>query len=230
MGNVLRTLDGITVLQAIDPGARRALVERCRWRRFDPGQQIVGREDTTSDVFFIVEGRVRATSYSPSGKEVSYRDIAAGEMVGEFSAIDGAPRSADVIALSEARIAALSAALFWQILRQHPEVAAATLKSLTRQLRALTERVYEFSTMAVNNRIHAELLRLVRLQDSPDNTAILAPAPTHAELASRISTHREAVTRELNALARAGLIERHRTSIRITDVNKLARMVELDLG
>jgi CRP-like cAMP-binding protein len=225
-----QTLDGIELLQAMTPEARRALAGRCRWQRVMSGQQIVGHLDTTRDVFFVVEGRVRATSYSLSGKEVSYRDIGAGDMVGEFSAIDGAPRSADVIALVDCLVATISADLFWQVLQQHPEVAAATLKSLTGQLRALTERVFEFSALAVNNRIHAELLRLARLQEASDNTAVITPAPTHAELASRISTHREAVTRELNALARAGLVERDGNALRITDVAELSRMVELVLG
>lgn len=230
MGKGVQTLDGIEVLQAMAPEARQALAGHCRWQRFASGQQIVGHLDTTRDVFFVVEGRVRATSYSLTGREVSYRDVTAGDMVGEFSAIDGAPRSADVIALTDCLFATMSADLFWQVLRQQPEVAAATLKSLTGQLRALTERVFEFSTLAVNNRIHAELLRLSRLQDISENTAVITPAPTHAELASRISTHREAVTRELNALARAGLIERDGNALRITDVAELSRMVQLVLG
>jgi CRP-like cAMP-binding protein len=218
------------VLQAMPPAARATLARRCRWRRFAAGQRIVGHRDATRDVFCIVEGRVRATSFALSGREVSYRDIAAGGMVGEFSAIDGAPRSADVIALADTLVAAISAELFWQVLREHPEVAGVVLKSLTRQLRTLTERVFEFSTLAVNNRIHAELLRLARLQDAAGNTAVITPAPTHAELASRISTHREAVTRELNALARSGLVTRQGRSLRIADVAGLARMVELVLG
>ncbi len=230
VGKGVQTLDGIEVLQAMAPEARQALAGRCRWQRFASGQQIVGHLDTTRDVFFVVEGRVRATSYSLTGREVSYRDVTAGDMVGEFSAIDGAPRSADVIALTDCLFATMSADLFWQVLHQQPEVAAATLKSLTGQLRALTERVFEFSTLAVNNRIHAELLRLARLQDTSENTAVITPAPTHAELASRISTHRDAVTRELNALARAGLIERDGNALHITDVAELSRMVQLVLG
>ncbi len=225
-----QTLDGIKILKAMTRDARRTLADRCRWQRFEPGQQIVGHLDTTRDVFLVVEGRVRATSYSYSGREVSYRDLAAGDMVGEFSAIDGAPRSAAIIVLTDCLVATMTADLYWQVLDQQPDVAAATLKSLTGQLRALTERVFEFSTLAVNNRIHAELLRLARLQIASENTAVIAPAPTHAELASRISTHREAVTRELNALARAGLIERDGNALRVTNISELSRMVELVHG
>ena len=56
------TLDRIEVLQAMAPETRRALAGRCRWHHYMSGQQIVAHLDTTRDVFFIAEGRVRATS------------------------------------------------------------------------------------------------------------------------------------------------------------------------
>jgi CRP/FNR family transcriptional regulator, cyclic AMP receptor protein len=89
-------------------------------------------------------------------------------------------------------------------------LSAATLRRLTRIIRSHQQRVVEFSTLPVRSRIHAELLRLARLSPpGPDRTsAVVSPAPTHAEIASRISTHREAVTRELNELARAKLVEK----------------------
>jgi CRP-like cAMP-binding protein len=94
-----------------------------------------------------------------------------------------------------------------------------------RNVRSLTKRVYEFSTLAVNNRIHAELLRLASLAPREGKGARLAPAPTHAEIASRISTHREAVTRELNRLARIGIIERKNGTLIVRDLGRLAAML-----
>ncbi len=55
---------------------------------------------------------------------------------------------------------------------------------------------------------------------------MISPAPTHAEIASRISTHREAVTRELNSLARAKLIEKRGTTLVIREIAALTRLVE----
>jgi CRP-like cAMP-binding protein len=104
-------------------------------------------------------------------------------------------------------------------------VAEAVLKGLVRNVRALTKRVYEFSTLAVNNRIHAELLRLASLAPREGKGARLNPAPTHAEIASRISTHREAVTRELNRLARIGIIERKSGTLLVRDLDRLAAML-----
>jgi CRP/FNR family cyclic AMP-dependent transcriptional regulator len=58
------------------------------------------------------------------------------------------------------------------------------------------------------------------------NRARLAPAPTHAELASQISTNREQVTRELNALRRNGLLAKDGRALVLTDAQRLARMVQ----
>jgi len=55
--------------------------------------------------------------------------------------------------------------------------------------------------------------------------ARIVPAPTHVEIASRVSTHREAVTRELARLARIGIIERRRGTLLIKNVDRLAAMV-----
>ena len=78
----------------------------------------------------------------------------------------------------------------------------------------------------MNNRIHAELLRLGQPNIMEDGKAIIDPAPTHVEIANRISTHREAVTRELNHLSKQGLIERRKTCLIIKNIEELKSKVE----
>ena len=107
-----------------------------------------------------------------------------------------------------------------------PRMAKALLVHAVAQIRALTTRVFEFSTLAVNNRIQAELLRLARQGRLDGNIATIAPVPKHAEIASRISTHREAVAREISRLEALGLLQRKTRSIVITDLARLARMVD----
>ena len=114
---------------------------------------------------------------------------------------------------------------FRKLLEIEPAVTQAVLKGLVRNVRSLTQRVYEFSTLAVNNRIQAELLRLASLAPKKGKSARLDPAPTHAEIASHVSTHREAVTRELNRLSRLGLIERQNGTLIVWDLDQLAAML-----
>jgi CRP-like cAMP-binding protein len=226
MNDATRSLSGIELFDGLDDCDREALTRLCRWHRYAAHKSIIGHEDETNDVYFVVAGKVRVTVFSPSGKEVAFRDLPAGRCFGELAAIDGAPRSATVIALSDTVLASMSAKTFRRALHDHPVVAANMVQYLAGLVRKLSDRVVEFSVLAVRNRIHAELLRLTRRQGLDGNTAIVTPAPTHADIASRVSTHREAVTRELNALARAGLIERRDGALVIADVARLARLVE----
>jgi CRP-like cAMP-binding protein len=119
---------------------------------------------------------------------------------------------------------------FLQALSDHPAFMMAVMGHLTKQVRSLTARVVEFSTLAVANRVQAELLRLAERSPSQANQALLAPAPTHAEIASRISTHREAVTRELSWLEDQGLIAKEGRTLRIMDLARLRRMVSFSDG
>jgi hypothetical protein len=72
--------------------------------------------------------------------------------------------------------------------------------------------------------VQAELLRLAG--DVTAKEALLSPAPTHAEIASRISTHREAVTRELAWLEEKGFLAKQGRALRITDLEGLRDLVQ----
>ena len=136
------------------------------------------------------------------------------------------PRSATVVALTDSLIVSMPADVFWDAMMRYPEICAATLKNLTALVRLLCDRVVEFSTMGVKKRIYAELLRLATRQAQNDNSAVISPTPTHAEIASLVSTHREAVTREMSHLAQAGLIERRDGTLVVLDVAELARIAQ----
>lgn len=202
-----------------------AIAKRCRWRRFARDEQIVRAEDDTKEVYFIVEGSVRAEVYSGSGRAVTFRDLGPGDVFGELSAIDRQPRSANIVALSDVTIASVSADEFWRLLREYPAIAEATLHRLSALVRSLSDRVVEFSTLAVRNRIHAELLRLAGEHMTSDNSALIKPFPTHSEIANRISTHREAVSRELSELTRSGIVERRDGALLIDAVDRLAKLL-----
>ena len=230
MLGTLETLENIDLFHDVSPEIVTKLAARCQWNEYRQGQQIVGHQDESRQVFFLVRGKARAIVFSVAGKEVTFRDIEAGEMFGEFAAIDGKPRSASVQAIQDCLIASMSAEVFWQALEESPEVMAATLRRLVIQVRALSERVFEFATLGVKNRIHAELLRLAAQNENEDGSARLSPAPTHAEIASRISSHREAVTRELNRLDHDGVIRRNGSTWVIQDISLLSRMVHDVMG
>lgn len=201
-----------------------ALAARCRWRTTGSGELIIAHRDQSRDVLFLLSGLVRVNIYSLSGRQVTFRDIRPGDVFGELSAIDGKPRSASVESLVPSNLMVMPQTVFLDMLQTHPPVMIETLCRLTAIIRSLTDRIVEISTLAVRNRVQAELVRLARDHGGPD--AVVSPAPTHAEIASRISTHREAVTRELSRLESLGLIAREGRKLRVTNLPRLIEMVE----
>ena len=210
----------------LDERQVEAIDQRCLWIRCEEGHQIIGQSDPTTDVFFVIEGVVRAKSYSGTGREVSFVDITAGKLFGEFSAIDGRPRASSVVAMTPCLLARMSAEDFQRTLSENPEAALKLISLLVGKTRSLSDRVFEFSTLPVQSRVHVELLRLAEQVGGDGSRAVIQPAPTHQELATRISTHREAVTRELNHLASDNLISLRRRRVEILDLPRLRAMVE----
>lgn len=219
------SLKRASVLAKLSDAALENLARKCKWRRHAAGEQIVDREDFSTDVYFLLAGTARAISYSPEGKAVVFMDVKPGTIFGEIAAIDRQPRSASIEALEACEIASLSADDFEQLMLHEPSVAVAVLRGVTANVRRLSERVFEFSTLAVQNRIHAELLRLAGRPEQRRSEATLSPAPSLADIADRISTHREAVSRELSRLTTMGLLRRDKGGLVITDVTKLRELV-----
>lgn len=226
MNDPTKSLKQIGLLSQLTEQELADLGGRCRWRSFTDGELIIGHQDRSFDVLFLVAGMARVSIYSLSGKLVSFRDIRPGDIVGELSAIDEKPRSASVESMGRSTFLAMPQAVFHDLLKTRPVVLFALLRHLTGQVRALTSRVFEFSTLAVRNRVHAELVRLARNGAAGGTQAVIAPAPTHSEIASRISTHREAVTRELNRLEGMNIIAKEGRTLKVLDMPRLINMID----
>jgi CRP/FNR family transcriptional regulator, cyclic AMP receptor protein len=193
----------------------------CLWRRYAARSEILAQDEPGTDVYFVLGGAVRVSIPSLRRTDVILSDINAGEFFGELAAIDGRPRSASIAALTDATLARMPASAFREAIHRYPDVCDQILQLLASRVRVLDQRVSEFSTLGVRDRIRAELLRLGRVRAGAPNQVVISPPPIHAELAARVSTHREAVTRELKALERAGLLERRRGALVISDVESL---------
>src|SRR4029434_10188829 len=83
----------ISLLEELNDSELARIAESCSTRTYEKNAHILGEQDPTTDVFFILAGTVRANSVSPKGREVIYSEFSAGAIFGEFSAIDCRPRS-----------------------------------------------------------------------------------------------------------------------------------------
>lgn len=218
-------LRGVRLLAGMQDAALETLAQQCRWRRYPAGQRVTSRHSRDHDVYFIASGRVRITAYSLTGRQVTYRDIEAGDLFGDLAAIDGKSRSADVDALEDAVLASLTPAQFMRLLHEQPMVCDRVLLRLVALVRDLTDRIFDFSTLGVQNRVQAELLRMAREAGVQSNRARLDPAPKHSDIASKVGSYREQVTRELSAMTKQGLLQRAGRALLIADVARLEQIV-----
>jgi CRP/FNR family cyclic AMP-dependent transcriptional regulator len=180
------------------------------WRRriehlhYGKGELIVQRLDESGGIHLLLKGALLANQYARSGREVGYRRISAGGYFGEISAIDGLPRSVNIVALEDVRIARLPQALVQSLFERSPRFMRAILEDLAALTRALTDRLFELNAVSVACRVDIELLRMAASAGGDGRQAVIHPCPTHAELAVLVGSQREPVTRELNRLASSG--------------------------
>jgi CRP/FNR family cyclic AMP-dependent transcriptional regulator len=217
------------IFKCLDDEAIGQVSNLVKWKQYRKGVEVIPYKDESDDVYFIASGQVRITIFSFAGKEISYQDLGPGAMFGELSAIDQLPRTANVITLEIVRIGAMSRNDYWGLIDRYPGVAAAALKRLASLVRFLVDRVYQYGALDVKDRIRTEVLRLARESMSGDDIAIIQHFPTHNEIANRVNTHREAVTRELNELSRMGLIEQNQRVLTVTAVSHLEELLPEDI-
>jgi CRP-like cAMP-binding protein len=220
------TLAKVDLFRSLDAAAIRQLNRRCSWRRAPRNAWIIGYQEASNDVFFVVSGTVRVRIQSVSGREVLLREIGAGGFFGELAAIDNQPRSSGIMAVTDVTIARMPASVFRGVLHKYPDACDQLLVLLAGQIRMLSNRVSEHSTLNVRHRIYAELLRLSRPEPGRPERGLISPPTAHGEIAGRIGTRRESVARELKALERAGLVERRRGAIVLTDTGRLRGLLD----
>ena len=210
-----------STLRACGPDGCAALAKYWTEATYPARALIVSEDETDDDVFFILSGRARAATYTDSGKEVLMSDMPPGESFGIFAAIDGQPRSTNVIAVEDARIARMSAANFNKVLYSHSDVTRAFVLYLVDRVRHLSTRMTAVTTRNVEQRLIAELLRLAEAGMTGGDTARIEPLPTQQDFATLLFSQREAIGRDMSKLKDAGLIERKGRSLLIKSVSGL---------
>jgi CRP-like cAMP-binding protein len=224
------SLRTIALFSALAPATLSEIEERCRWRKLAPDEVLASQGDPPDDVYFIVSGKIKVAIYTAVGRVVVLDDLLPNSVIGEFSAIDNGPRLATFEAVEPSVVACLARHRFMELLASHDTLCTALMLHLAGRVRTLARRLVEVSVLAVRHRVQLELLRLARGLKVTDGSVVITQMPTHAEIASRAGTQREMVSRELANLVRLGLVERTEVGLRITDMERLADMVQTAIG
>lgn len=221
-----RPLSKIKLFSGLSDDELDDIERRCRWHSYPAQEQIIDRQSDDRDIYFIVQGVVRVLNYSFSGREIAFDDIQAGSIFGELAALDGEPRSANVVTVAPTEAATMTPSAFQEVMKEYPSVAVRLMQRMAQVIRVSTDRIMDLSTLGANNRVYAEILRLAHENETDEDSAVISPVPIHGDIASRVSTTRETVARVLSDLSKKGLVIREGNKLIVNDILQLREMVE----
>jgi CRP/FNR family transcriptional regulator, cyclic AMP receptor protein len=181
--------------------ARKEFEAIARSRHYERGSVLFREQDDGSQVMALQRGQVKVSVSAASGREVIMRVFDPGELLGEISAVDGAPRSATVTALTDVDVFVMPHTEFVEFLKRHADAANALLHVVVARLRGATRRQLEFGTSDALGRLCRSLLELAQRYGEPSASGRKFTMPiTQQELASFSGLSREAVVKGLAAL------------------------------
>lgn len=187
-------------------------------KSFKAGQVIIEASAKSAEVMVLYAGTTCVHTLTPQGKEIVYYSFEPGEIFGDWSAIDGEPRSASVTAETDCQVGIIEADTFLEIVSHYPSVALRQMQSLTAQLREINNKMSGFLGQKANMRVQLYLLNCAR---STEKGLLIETLPTHADIARYTHTQREVVARELNQLIRTGVLVKAQEGIYIREPDKL---------
>ncbi|RMF38538.1 MAG: Crp/Fnr family transcriptional regulator [Alphaproteobacteria bacterium] len=208
-------------LKALDDDALGRVAEACRATVVEPHTVLMYKGEKDRSVVFMLSGRARVAMYTSTGRLVHLEDAVPGTVLGEIAAISNTVRSATVETTETSLIARMSGDGFMQFLRSDPEIAIGLLRAAHSRLHLLTERYYENTSLSVQGRLYAELLRLCGRPDYIENTARIKPNPTHEEIANRIGARRESVAREISRMTKIGILQKRGRELEVRNYKML---------
>jgi CRP/FNR family transcriptional regulator len=216
------SLSRIPLFAGLSENEIQALAQRAVERRFAPGDALFREGEPCAGIFLIVEGSVKIFKTSAGRCEMMLALETAPSTVAELPLFDGGPYPASVRAVEAVVSLFLNKADFQQVCRQYPDVALKVLAVVGGRLRHLVGVVESLTFGSVTGRL-ARLLLDASRQAGADEFDL----PTHQELASRLGTVREVVSRNLARFRAEGLIRIQGCQLRIQDRAGLEREAEL---
>ena len=210
-------LSQIALFAALSETEVRVLAQRAVERRFSPDEMLFWEGEPCAGIFLIVDGSVKIFRSSAGGRELMLAIETAPSTVAELPLFDGGPYPASVRAVGPVVSLFINKNDFQQVCRQYPDVALKVLAVVGKRLRHLVGLVESMTFGSVTQRL-ARLL----LETSKGAASTTFDLPiTHQELASRLGTVREVVSRNLARFRAEGMVRMQGHQVQILDRAKL---------
>jgi CRP-like cAMP-binding protein len=209
-------------LPGLSPTERDELCALGRRQRWPRGATLFTEGDRPGNVVILLKGRAKVYSLAEHGTEVVLALRGPGALLGELSAVDGAPRAASVRAMERVEALVVPLAAFTGFLRSHPDAALRMVRMIVARLRDADRKRVEFGAYDTLGRVALRLVELAERFGSSVDGRIRIDLPfTQEELAGWIGASREAVTKALRSLRDQGMIETRRNAVSVLDLERL---------
>lgn len=202
--------------------ATSALLELMTTSTLERGSILFDEGDPGSELYVIVDGKLKLGRASTDGRENLLSVLGPGEMLGELSLFDPGPRTATVTAVSDSTLLALANDHLMPWLDGRPEAARNLLQALAARLRRTNDTVGDLVFSDVPGRVSKALLDLADRFGRPAADGLLvAHELTQEELAQLVGASRETVNKALADFAARGWIRLEARAVVLLDVERM---------
>ena len=220
----LSLLQSVPIFSELSPSDLNKIAERMVQRTYTKGQMILLEDDLGQTFFVIAEGSVKITRLSDAGREVILAMLGESDFFGEMSLLDGAGRSANVVALEASEVLTLARNDFLDILQQYPKISISLLEELTQRIRKSDQQIESLSLSDVEQRIGITLIRLAEeLGTIKQGSVKIKNLPYQQDIANMAGTSRETVSRTFKLLEEKGLVTREGRKLTIYNFNQFTK-------
>lgn len=167
------------------------------------------RGDPSGAVYLVVSGRVKTILTNDEGREVIVRIVGPGGLFGLSTVLDGGEQLSNAVTVSRSTVAKFKGEAFLRWANDSPAGRPAVQRELAQQVRDLYRKIGEHALMSARDRLLYTLLEIAEAEGEEDAAGerVSFTRPTHKELANRIGSSREVVTRLLAELRDSELFE-----------------------
>jgi CRP/FNR family transcriptional regulator len=218
--NKIEELSRIPLFSALDQKELESLAARAVERRFDAEEYLFWEGDDCRGLFLLIGGALKILKTSQSGREMMLDMVHAPSSVAELPLFDGGAYPASVRAVKPSTTLFINREDFYQACRQSPDLALKLLAVVGRRLRQLVYVVESITFGSITKRLARLLLDISAEQSGAGITL------THQELASRLGTVREVVSRNLARFRVQGYIRMEGREITIVNPAELKAEAE----
>lgn len=209
---LLKRLQTFDFLRGLDIAPLARLAENATWKVYASNAIIFWEGDVESNLFYLQYGLLKVLKSSPDGREQVLKFIEAGEIFNEVGVLAKRPNPATAVALEESGIWLIPRHALEEILLAHPQTAMQVIENMADKIIELVTLAADLSLKTVEARF-AKLL----LEQAEGNVIERRRWTNQTELASRLGTVPDVLSRVIRELTKAGLIEMDKQSIRILD-------------